>query len=201
MTDMTIEKFCDLHDACEESQEWLASCNDLREAWDKAPAADLIWGATRPGVLTDRELRLFACWCVRQVWHLLYDDRSKQAVEVAERYAIGEATEDELAAARDAVGAAAWDANSATASVAASVAARDAAWDAARDAAIGAARDAAIGAACDAPKAAAWDEASAAAMGAAWSAVRDAARVVAREKQATWLRENCKPNFEKEGKA
>jgi hypothetical protein len=112
----------------------------------------------------DKNLRLFACWCIRQIWHLLTDERSRNAVVVAEKYANGLATQEELAAARDvvrdAVRAAAWDA--------ARAAAWDAAWDAARDAA----RDAAWNAAWDA----AWDAARAAAWDAAWDAARDAAR-------------------------
>ena len=58
----------------------------------------------------DRETRLFAVWCARQVQHLLKDQRSIDALDVAERYANGEATEDELKdawyAARDAMAAA-----------------------------------------------------------------------------------------------
>ena len=119
------------------------------------------------------ELRLWGCWCVRNtpisdcraVWDLLTDPRSRNAVEVAERLARGEATREELAAAYGA-GAAAW---------AAAWAARDA-WDAAQ-AARDAARDAARNAAW-----AAWD-ARHAARDAAWAA-RDAARNAARA--AVW---------------
>ena len=57
-----------------------------------------------------RELRLFACWCVREtpigegrkVWDLLTDERSRNAVEVTERRIRGETMEEELNAAESA---------------------------------------------------------------------------------------------------
>jgi len=55
----------------------------------------------------DRELRLYAVWCARQVQHLLKDQRSLDALDVAERYANGQATEAELKDAAEAAMAAA----------------------------------------------------------------------------------------------
>jgi hypothetical protein len=91
---------------------------------------EVLWMAN-----ADSILRLIATECVRKtplhdgrtVWDLLTDPRSRNAVEVAEKFAHGKATREELAAAR----AAAWDA--------ARAAARAAAWDAARAAASAAA--------------------------------------------------------------
>ena len=34
-------------------------------------------------------MRLFACACCRQIWHLLADQRLRTAVEAAEQYAAG----------------------------------------------------------------------------------------------------------------
>ena len=120
-----------------------------------------------------RKWRLYIVWCARQVEHLTTDQRSRDALDISERYANREATEEELAAAgdaageavvatwtaaRDAVGAAAWIAGDTE---------WDAAWAAAGDAAGEAvvatwlARDAVGAAARDAAWAASW---------AAWSA-------------------------------
>jgi hypothetical protein len=110
----------------------------------------------------DREIRLYAVWCARQVQHLMTDPRSLAALDVTERYAQGMAMDDELAAARAAARAAAGAAAWAAAWAAARAAAWAAAWDAARDAA--------------------W---------AAGDAARDAAWYAARQSQAARLREVC----------
>lgn len=51
------------------------------------------------GWLRDRKLRLFACFCARQAWPLLSDERSRAAVEVGEAFADGQASENQLDAA------------------------------------------------------------------------------------------------------
>jgi len=48
----------------------------------------------------EREKRLFAVWCIRQVQHLLADKRSLRALDVIEQYANGQADQNELAAAK-----------------------------------------------------------------------------------------------------
>src|SRR5262245_2828659 len=50
-----------------------------------------------------RKLRLYACGCCRVAWERLPDPRLGDAVEVAERFADGLASKDELGAARAAV--------------------------------------------------------------------------------------------------
>lgn len=105
--------------------------------------------------------RKYAVWCARQVEHLMTDNRSKSALDVAWRHSEGVATDQELAAA---VAAAALAAEWAASWLAARNAAR-AAWDAAAGAARDAARAAAGAAAADsiaAAAAAAWDAAEAA---------------------------------------
>ena len=126
---------------------------------------DVLW-CCRAAPEYDREWRLFAVWCARKVKHLMTDQRSADALDVAERFANGEATQAEL----DAAGAAAWDAAWATAGAAAWAAAWDAAWAAAWAAAWDAALATAGAAAWAAARAAAWAVAGAAARDAAWAA-------------------------------
>jgi len=163
----TIEEFCIEHRACKDGREWaLAHCGTMADVWATAKPEWVVWVATRPGVLPDREIRLFAVFCARQVEHLLTDQRSRDAIDVAEKFASGEATGCELTAAWTAAAARAAD----------GAAAGAAAWAAAAaGAAAGAAARAADGAA-------------------AWAAAA-AADVLICEAQADWLRQNTSPNF------
>jgi hypothetical protein len=125
-------------DACQPAIKWVGD-KTPQEAWEICERSDwMLWFLDEIEYDNEKTLRLMACSFVRSIWHLLKDERSKQAVIIAEKYAHGKATDKELQAAWAAAGAAAWDA------------AGDAAWNAAGDAA-----RAAAGAAWDAARAAA----------------------------------------------
>jgi hypothetical protein len=51
--------------------------------------------------VSDRKWRLFVCGCCHRIWSSFVDHRSRRGIEVAERYADGEATLDELDTAGD----------------------------------------------------------------------------------------------------
>lgn len=77
----------------------------MREKWwltSSFPMAMLRLLGKKAG---ERKLRLFACACCRTIWPLLLDERSRRAIEVAESYAEGCASSEELADARRS----AWD--------------------------------------------------------------------------------------------
>ncbi len=95
--------------ACEPAIEW-AKDKDLNTAWNTCERGDwMIWLLTEsPNEVTDQELRLIAVECCRSVQRLMTDQRSINAVDVAERYANGEATDEELRQAQ-AAAEAAWE--------------------------------------------------------------------------------------------
>jgi hypothetical protein len=134
----------------------------------------------------DREMRLYAVACARRVQHLMKDHRSINALDVAERYAEGQATDKELEVALATADAAANAVNAEWA------AAFSASW--AADAAAAVARDAAWAAAMKAA-----GDAAGAAAGAAWAAAMkaagDAARDVAGQAERKWQIKEFKRRF------
>ena len=134
--------------ACDDARAWADTEGhiDLQTAWATCRRSDwMLWLMARTTLdQNDPRLRLMACDFAEAA--LVYvpegEDRPRQAIEVARRFARGEATRDEMDAASDAALAAAratwdaaWDAASAAWDAAwdAGEAARDA-WAAARDA-------------------------------------------------------------------
>ena len=133
----------------------------------------------------DKEIRLLMIWCARQVQHLMTDKRSLNALDVAERFANGEATQGELKAAHDDARDALTDkARASGAALAASE------WNITQHAAW----DAGISAEVDAAGEKAWaasNHESNFLMPAAWSNARKAARSAAERAQERKLCEIC----------
>lgn len=85
------------------------------------PDNDIIWLLYRPKFMSEKDMRLFAVWCAREALKLLDnpDKRSINACTIAEKFALGESTDEDLAEAaawaaeRAAERAAAWAAGSA----------------------------------------------------------------------------------------
>jgi hypothetical protein len=168
MITITLNKI-KAHDPCEEGWEKLLehlgkteSDDDeftLAEVLKSNGLNDALW-CLRCLPEHDKKWRLLAVQFARQVQHLMTDERSINALDVAERYANGEATEYELAAAKSA----AWDSARADLDAWTHLAAWDAAW-------------------------AAWSVAWCDAWDAARAAARDVARDVASEKQIELFKE------------
>jgi hypothetical protein len=66
------------------------------------PANDIIWLLLREEFISEKDLILFSVWCARESLKLIEnpDERSVEACNVVERYANGEATKEDLLAAR-----------------------------------------------------------------------------------------------------
>ncbi len=159
-------------------ESWSGTVLDLLSLED-IPAEDRAWVVLREELVDEKILRLFAIWCGKQALKTIEkpDFRLMNACDVAEQFAMGEATEEELSEAwhdaRDNAWVAAHDADRDAASIAFSDGAWAAwaAWSASDDAS-----DAAWATASDTAWDAAWDAARAAARAAAWAAARDAGK-------------------------
>ena len=154
MKQLTIKDIRDLEPCYDPAkyipENWQGTLVDILKIDEWRPQ-DRLWVVTK--LLDDKTNRLFAVWCAREALKLVDnpDKRSIEACDVAEKFANGEASKEELAAARAAAWAAAtaWDADADAARAAARAAAWAAAWDAevagdAAEAAGVAARDAQI---------------------------------------------------------
>jgi hypothetical protein len=94
-----LTSFLSRHRACHEGTTWaLGNCATLDEVWAKAKPDWLVWVATRPGVLTCREVRLLGVVCARALLACgeKPDPRSLAACQTAEDYANGKATHEAL---------------------------------------------------------------------------------------------------------
>ena len=121
------------YNACQGGAAWAKQFRSASAAWEACVNPEwMLWALDKIGYSDQSNLRLCACEFVREtpltdgrkVWDLLTDERSRNAIEVAERFAAGKAGEDELAAA--------WTAAWAWAAWAAARTAGAAAWAAAR---------------------------------------------------------------------
>jgi len=83
--------------ACADALEWIQmNSSNPEKLWNECERGNwLLWLVSKLDIDRKR-LVLAACQCARLVKHLMTDERSIKAIEVAEAWASGEATEDEL---------------------------------------------------------------------------------------------------------
>lgn len=146
-------------------EDWVGTALDILKN-KNIPIQDQFWCIYREGLISEKTLRLFAVWSYRQTLQFVKnpDSRSLKAAEVAEAYALGNATSEELVSAESA----AWSAVES--------AAESAGWPALELAVESSAKSAAWSAA----KSVSWSMAKSAAWSATWSAAESAA------KSASW---------------
>lgn len=76
-------------------EDWHGTAVDILKT-ERVPDKDRLWVCLRPEILSEKTMRVFAVWCARQVQHLMKDPRSLKALDVAEAYAYGKASKEEL---------------------------------------------------------------------------------------------------------
>ena len=82
-------------------EDWTGTALDVLKV-EACPPEDRLWVVCHEGWIDERTLRLFAVWCARAALELVDepDPRSIAACDVAERYALGADTSQELNAAK-----------------------------------------------------------------------------------------------------
>jgi hypothetical protein len=101
-------------------ENWEGTALDILNI-SECPINDRLWAVLRNEFFSDKELRLFAVWCARTALSIPGNENKicSDACDVAERYANGNATYEELSAASAAAASAAYYAASSAASSAA----------------------------------------------------------------------------------
>jgi len=124
MATLKLSTLLERINACDEARAWALTRPNLQTAWTNCKRSDwMIWLLARTTIdFNSPKLRLMACDFAESVLHLVPkgEDRPKAAIEIARKFANGEVTREEMAAARDAAedaaraagGAAAWDTQS-----------------------------------------------------------------------------------------
>ena len=137
---MTPKEFCDKYDACSDGAEFAMKYGTMSEVWENCHRVDwLCWIIEKMEIApNESEVRKFMCWVAtetpladgRKTLDLLTDERSRNAVKVALRFACNEANAEELSAAAESAWSAAESAAWSAAAAAAWSAAESAAWSA-----------------------------------------------------------------------
>jgi hypothetical protein len=98
-----FKPYYDLSNVITDENEELPIKEWVNKYRDVVPAQDIISLLCRKEFMSYENLRLFAVWCARNTLKLVKDPdiRSIEACNVAEKFANGEATKDELEAAND----------------------------------------------------------------------------------------------------
>src|ERR1017187_5205879 len=97
----TFKQFLKQNSACEAGRLWVGDMT-VEEFIEKAQRGDwMLWLAKKANIPL-KELTLAKGHCAATVLHLMKDERSKKAVEVAIKFGEGIATREELNAAADA---------------------------------------------------------------------------------------------------
>jgi hypothetical protein len=65
---MNMKEWLRKHEVSPAAYEWaISNCKNMYKVWDTAKPEWLIWVAFQPGVLDDKTLKEFICWCIFQV--------------------------------------------------------------------------------------------------------------------------------------
>ena len=88
-----LSKLC----ACRETTKWAEEQENFEECWNNFEQSDwMIWMIRKLNFVDINFYKKYACFCARQNWHLLTDQRSKDGIIAAEQYIAGKISIDEM---------------------------------------------------------------------------------------------------------